>query len=53
MENVKLGDNQKASVAYFQALGLIDIDDVQWWERARNGLNALLGVKLTPLLRSK
>ena len=42
---VKLGDKQKASVTFFQALGLIDIDDVPLWERARNGLYALVGVK--------
>ena len=41
----KLNDPSKAATMYYQALGLIDIDDTEWWDRARNGLNALL--KLT------
>ena len=42
---VKLNDTSKAASMYYQALGLIDVKDTEWWDRARNGLNALLQVK--------
>ncbi len=41
---VKLGDSQKAAATFYQALGLIDINDSEWWDRARNDLFSLLQV---------
>lgn len=42
----KLGDSQKAAAIYYQALGLIDIADTEWWDRAREGLFGLLQVTI-------
>jgi hypothetical protein len=39
----KLGDSRGAVVMYYQALGLIAIDD-DWWPRARQGLYRLIQV---------
>ena len=41
----KMGESAKAAALYYQVLGLIDIEDTEWWDRARNSLNALLAVK--------
>lgn len=41
---VKMDDPSKAAAMYYQALELIDIEDSEWWDRARIGLIALLKV---------
>jgi hypothetical protein len=42
---VKTNDRLRATSRHYQVLGLIDIKDTEGWDRARNGLNALLQVK--------
>lgn len=41
---VRLGRTDEAVSAYLRALDLLEIDDWEWWTRARKGLYALLGV---------
>lgn len=42
---VKLGEPKKAAGLFYQALRLTALEDWELWERARNGLYALLGVQ--------
>jgi hypothetical protein len=41
---VKIGDDEKAAGLFYQALNLIDIDNSEWWDRARSGLYTLIEV---------
>ncbi|MBE3599138.1 MAG: hypothetical protein IMX02_10240 [Limnochordaceae bacterium] len=41
---VQLGRTDEAVSVYLRALDLLDIEDWDWWTRARAGLYALLGV---------
>lgn len=41
----KVGDKVKAVATYLAVLNIIDVDDWEWWNRARLGLYALLDVK--------
>lgn len=40
----RTGETAAAVALYYSALDLISIDDVQLWERARNGLYSIIGV---------
>ena len=42
---VKLDQKEEAAAMFSSALGLITIDDREWWTRARLGLYTLIDVK--------
>ena len=39
-----LGDTEQALHLFFRALGLIDIENTEWWGKARSGLYEIVGV---------
>ena len=41
---LRIGDRDQAVENFYQALRILDIDDGEWWTRARTGLYSILGV---------